>query len=123
MCFLACVSSTQLLANTSDSSLSPFDTLYLNNLSCTWFITAPQQQIISFWFTKFDLLQPGDFIEIRDGVNDSAIMINNFTTKPGLNDRWSSSDNGLWIRFNSDSDGVATGFNLTWKFVEKQEGS
>lgn len=111
-----------LLVNTSDISLRPFDALYLNNLLCTWLITAPQQQIIKFWFTKFDLVQPGDYLEIRDGINSSATLISNHTTQPDLKERWSSSDSYLWIRFISDGDNVASGFNLTWKFVDKQQG-
>jgi len=112
------------MVNTFESSLSPFDPLYANDLSCTWLITALQQKIIKFWFTKFDLVQPGDYLEIRDGKNDSAVMLQNFTTKwPDKRDVWLSPENYLWVRFQSDGDGrIASGFNLTWKFVNKQKG-
>lgn len=70
----------------------------------------------------FDLVQPGDYIEIRDGDNERAMIIRNYTTKAALSERWSSSHNNLWIRFQSDDEVVASGFNLNWRFYVKEKG-
>jgi len=120
--FLECSSSMFSLVNTSYSTLSPFGSLYLNNLSCMWVITAPQHQIIKFWFTKFDLAQPGDYITIQDGGNNSSAVIKNFTTTPDLDQIWVSSGSHLFVKFHSDADGVATGFSLIWMFSDIQKG-
>jgi len=111
------------LVNTSSRHLNPFDPVYLHNLQCTWLIKAPQHKIIKFWWTEFDLTQPGDYVVIRDGTSAAAVLINNFTTKPDLKDRWTSSGRYLWIRFKSDNYNVAKGFNLTWSFTTKPEGT
>lgn len=61
--------------------------------------------------------QTKDYFIIRDGVNESALVLKNFTTKPGLDKRWASSDKYLWIRFKSDKEDVAMDFNLTWRTI------
>lgn len=120
--FAACSPPVVSLLNTSDSTLRPFYPLYYNNLRCTWLITAPRRQIVKFWFTEYGLSQPGDYLEVRDGVDDSALLVKNFTTKPDLNERWASSSSYLWIKFESNEDLVSTGFDLSFKFVKKTKG-
>lgn len=121
--FLECSSSMVSKLNTSIHNLIPFEPFYSNNIQCTWLVTAPQHQVVRFWFTKLDLAQPGDYIVIRDGSNDSASLVGNFTDKPNLNERWISSNNSLWIRFTSDNNTVGEGFDLNWKFVTKPKGT
>jgi len=68
------------------------------------------------------LVQPGDYLEIRNGIDDSAEIIKNFTNKPDLNERWSSSGSCLWIRFESDEEIVSSGFNLAFTVEKKLKG-
>jgi len=73
--------------------------------------------------TQHDLVWPGDYLEIRDGMNGTAPLIKTFTTKLNVSERWASSGDHLWIRFKSDNDKVAKGFNLKWSVVNKPKGT
>lgn len=121
--FTACSSFGGESVNTSETSLKPFHPFYPNNVQCLWKITAPQHQIIRFYFKKFDIAQPGDYLEIREEKNTTAFVIGNFTTKTQYrNEIWASSDNNLLINFKSDNDSVADGFEIVWTFVNKSKG-
>lgn len=100
-----------------------FPDYYANDQDCKWIIEAPKDKIILFSFTEFNLVQPEDYLEIRDGVTDTDVMIRNFTTKPDKNDRWTSSGRYVFVRFKSDKSIVAEGFKLAYKFVNKPEGT
>ena len=110
------------LVNTSVDSLSPFDPFYPNNALCTWHITAPQHQLIRFAFKKFDLAQPGDYMEIRENLQSVNAVIRKFTTKSVIKESWASKGNNLWIKFKSDNDSVGEGFELIWTFENKSKG-
>lgn len=122
--FVACSSSKSVLVNTSKvSRLRPFHPFYPNNVQCTWRITAPQHQLITYSITKFDLAQPGDYLEIRE-ISSTAIVVRNFTTKPDyFNEKWVSSGNNFLINFKSDNDTIGEGFELVWTFISKSKGS
>jgi len=120
--FSAC--SRIVLVNNNKNRLNPFDPFYPNNVRCIWRIKAPKHQIIKFSVTKFDLAQPGDYLEIQEEKNIAAYVIDgNFTTKTDRNrKKWTSSGNNLWVKFASDNDNVAEGFVLEWRFVNKSKG-
>jgi len=128
VCFvcLACSKSSKgvQLDNTSRTYLQPFNPFYPNNLQCTWYITAPTNQIIRFWFTKFDLTQPGDNLKIfeQKQVDFKFEPKLNFTGKIDLKERWTSKKNYLKIVFSSDDDTVGQGFGMAWKFINKPKG-
>lgn len=121
--FTACSSSPiASLVNTSENSLNPFYPFYPNNVQCTWRITAPKHQIIRYFITKYDLIQPGDYLEIMDGINRTSVVTRSFSAKPDDIERWASSGSDLWIKFKSDHDSVEKGFELEWTFVNKSKG-
>lgn len=122
---VACsTSSPEVLKDDEKSIQSPFfPDYYANNQECKWLIEAPEHKNIIFWFTEFKLVQPGDFIEIRDGLNDSKVMVESFTIDKDKKQRWVSSGRYLFVRFQSDKSISAEGFNLTYKFVNKPVGT
>jgi len=68
------------------------------------------------------LALPQDYLEARDGVDEGANLISNFTNCPDSKEAWTA-DNNLFVRFVSENNfEVATGFNLTWSFYNKTEG-
>lgn len=96
---------------------SPFHPQYYpNNQQCQWRIIAPRNYHIRIRFQNFDLAQPGDYVEIRDGYSDSADLIGKFTSSPGAF-YLASTGRFLWVRFKSNQENAATGFLLRFKFV------
>lgn len=90
---------------------------YPNNQECTWQIAAPMNQLISFGFTDFDLAQ-GDYVLVRDGVNESAVVLKNFSdSKPDR--RMSSSSSFLWIKFKSAKNFKGRGFIMDFMYYNR----
>jgi len=121
----ACSSSSPDVITSEENSIqTPFHPdYYANNQDCKWLIIAPEHKIIRFWFTHFKMVQPDDYLEIRDGVNDTSPMIRNFTTKPDMDERWTTSGRHLFARFRSDKSIVAEGFNMVYKYVNQPKGT
>ncbi|XP_031560939.1 tolloid-like protein 2 [Actinia tenebrosa] len=114
-----CSSSIPVNVTSDDENItSPFHPQYYpNNQQCQWRITAPKNYHIILRFQEFDLAQPGDFVEIRDGLNASAALMGNFVRDPGFTKSLASTGRFLWVRFKSNHENVATGFVLSFKFV------
>lgn len=115
----ACSRSSPEVIRNGTSITSPFfPEHYANNQECKWLIEAPKDKIIQFWLTQFDLAQPGDYLEIRDGMNDTNDLIRNISTEPDLSERWSSTGRYLLVKFKSDKSIVAKGFTLAYTTVK-----
>lgn len=108
---------------TSDSIRVPLVSIsdyYYNNMKCAWQIVAPENKYIQFAF-EYIRLGPGDYVEIRDGMNESSVLLGNATrasTWVVLN--WFSSGRYLWVKFTSDEEGVGRGFYGYWSFLDKR---
>lgn len=94
---------------------------YTNNLECKWLVKAPSNKIVKFLVSKVDLA-PNDFLEIRDGVNESAVLSKNVTstseTQP-LNKFIKASGHLLWVKFKSDHQLVGKGFSIHLVFENR----
>jgi len=91
---------------------------YPNNLECKWRITASKQyQVIEFIVPEFALTQPGDYLVVRDGPNEGAVVLKNFTEAPDPDVRIRSSGSQLWVTFKSDQEYCNRGFLLKFIFV------
>lgn len=77
---------------------------------------VPLNNIIIFSFTRFDLVNPGDFVEVFDGKDNNAVVLKKFDSKPALGSKWMSQGRFLMVKFKSDgkySDGK--GFEFSWE--------
>ena len=120
--FAACPSGSIITNSSSDVITSPFyPDFYPNNRECTWLINAPHHKVIRIRFKTFDLIA-GDYVEVRDGSNNSAVVLKNFTSKQYANMTWTSSGNSLLIKFKSDEQHTSTGFDLAFEFVDIIQG-
>lgn len=117
---ISACSSTSPKTITSDvkSIQSPFHPdYYSNNHDCKWLVKAPLGKIVKFLVSKVDLVKH-DFLEIRDGVNESAMIMKNVSTTgtESSNGFVQSTGRFLWVRFKSDHEYVGKGFNLLLAF-------
>ena len=100
---------------------SVYAAFHANNQECMWIITAlSQHQVIRFTFKGLNMAQSGDYVEIRDGSNSSAVVLKNFTNKQYK--KWRSRGNNLWIKSKSDKSIACRFFRMAWKFVNSSEG-
>jgi len=90
--------------------------------NCTWLVTAPQQHIVGYKFTHFDL-GSGDSVELRDGINGTSVLLALLRNDPRQED-WSTSDGPyLRVRFISGSHYTFKGFRLKIKFFKDPTGN
>jgi len=74
---------------------------YPTNQKCTWLVSAPNNTAVGFKLTDC-ILDTGDYVEIRDGNNETdAVLHFNNSNIPRLHHWWTSSGPFLWIRFRS----------------------
>ena len=81
--FISFAACSETLFNTSGNFFSPsFPGFYLDDSSCTWHITVPEQSIIRLTFQEFRLNDHPTcedcFVEIFDGSDDTAPSIGRF---------------------------------------------
>jgi len=82
-------------------------------------VEAPPNMIIAFSLTKFDLAR-GDYLEIRDGKNEKAVVLKNFTnTSPASEKQPPSTGQFLWVKFKSDNQRCGSGFRMPLTFLHK----
>lgn len=74
---------------------------YWSNEKCTWLMTAPSKQLVRIYIQSLDIVQPGDYLVARDGSDESAVLLRNFTTGD-VNRWWTSSGRFLWLKYTSD---------------------
>lgn len=90
---------------------------YLPLSSCQWLVQAEKNHKILLTFNKFDLeiseRCSNDYLEIRDGPDETSKLIGKFcgAIKPK---NLQSSSNSLYIKFVSDNQFGKTGFNITY---------
>uniref|UniRef100_A0A6I8NPH6 Procollagen C-endopeptidase enhancer n=1 Tax=Ornithorhynchus anatinus TaxID=9258 RepID=A0A6I8NPH6_ORNAN len=91
---------------------------YPPGVSCSWLIRAPQDQVISLTFGKFDLEPDNycryDYVAVFNGAqSDDARRLGKFCgdTAPGS---ISSADNELLVQFVSDLSVTADGFTASY---------
>jgi hypothetical protein len=93
--------------------------LYPNSQECRWLIVAPPYHIIKYKFIIFNLAQPDDYVEIRDGPNQYANMVGRFIGNPGIIQSYDSYGFG-----SSPIERMllSIGFALDFKFVISPNG-
>jgi len=115
---IACSStSPEIVTSDAQPIQSPFhpDT-YSNDQKCTWLVTAPSNKIVIFGLTKLDLAS-GDFLEIRDGKDNRAGLLNNLTSRSLVFDKMQKSTGRfLLVRFKSNIQDVGIGFRMILSF-------
>ncbi len=87
---------------------------YLDNTLCSWLIMPNDTvEYIELDFIKFELI-PGDTLRIFDGMDGNAPPLGNFsgTTIPN---QLVSSENKMFIQFESDNNSTSKGFLLSYK--------
>lgn len=90
---------------------------------CSWIIEVQAGDKVILSFESFDLEEEAvcqyDYVLIRDGSSSKSPLIGKFCGKsrPAT---ITSTDNYLWILFNSDSSATSHGFKAIWtsEFVE-----
>jgi len=89
--------------------------------NCTWLVAAPQDNIVGYQFSDFDL-GPGDSVELRDGKKNTATLLEFLTSDPRQS-YWSTSNGPyLRVRFNSKELYTFKGFKLKIKFFKDPTG-
>lgn len=87
---------------------------YPLNSECIWIIRAPKGNTVSFTLTSLDIESSefcnSDYLELRENSSDGK-FIGRFcgNSIPNLSSN-STSSNSLWIKFRSDDEGSARGF-------------
>jgi len=96
---------------------------YPPNQKCTWLISAANNTTVGFKFTDFNLTT-GDYVEIRDGNNESDVLLHFYnSSRPKLDHWWTSSGQFLWVRFYSNYEyGGLKGFKMKLQSVKIPEG-
>jgi len=96
---------------------------YPRSQRCTWLVSAPNGTAVGFKLDDFELAT-GDYVEIRDGKNESDVLLQLYNiTKPRLGHWWTSSGQFLWVRFKSNHDYARLrGFKMKIQFVKIPKG-
>ncbi|XP_070174673.1 low-density lipoprotein receptor-related protein 4-like isoform X2 [Littorina saxatilis] len=89
-----------------------------NDQNCTYTITAPKGYRITLNFTQMDLEASSlsgcyDYLEIRNGGDDTAPLFGRYCNNPVPFVR-RSFENQLWMKFRSDSSVTSVGFSATY---------
>lgn len=107
----------EIVSNKAQRIQNPFyPDYYTNNQDCKWLVIASSNQIVSVMLTRLDLAQ-GDFLEVRDGKDETAAVLTNLSSKTRLPDGLRrSSGRFLWVRFKSDHQYVGKGFSMLLVF-------
>ncbi|KAJ8276925.1 hypothetical protein GJAV_G00069430 [Gymnothorax javanicus] len=91
--------------------------VYPHSLDCNIILRAPQNNVISLFFDRFDVeVHPScnyDYLEVRNGSTNSAPLLGKFCGStlpspifPGTNE--------LFLRFKTDASRVRNGYEITW---------
>ena len=99
---------------------------YCNNSDCKWLIQPPQATSVTLEFTQFDL-EPAsvdgqtiyDVVEVYDGTNDNGVLLGSFTGN-NLPPSITSSSGNLFVKFNSDSDVNAQGWEAVYTSTQDE---
>jgi len=114
------------LSGSSGFVMSPmYPKQYPNRISCTWVISVSKDKRIHLEFEDFWIDDQrgcqGDFLEIRDGKDQSSAMIGSKhcgNKKPAA---LYSTGAHLWLQFMSDSAGTSHGFKAKYSAVSKRK--
>ena len=113
---LAC---SQNLSSSSGFILSPYyPGYYINNLTCTWHVTAPENHLIRLEFQSFALEShptcSNDYVEVRDGDSHRSQPIGKYcghTFPPVIE----TSSNLLTVVFRTNEATTRTGFKAYYR--------
>jgi hypothetical protein len=101
-----------LVGPTGKISSVNFPNSYGNNQYCRWRITVRSDRKVMLTFNSFKTQAEKDFVEIYDGVSGELISkLSGIHTKPFS---LTSSSNVVDVRFYSDQQDVAMGFEATY---------
>lgn len=111
------------LFSDKESITTPFyPEYYPPKKQCLWIVSAPQNHVVAFQFTDYDI-GPGDYVDIRDGGTNEAPLLRSFTNKPKLRHWWFSSGKSIWVKFKSNKHFTFKGLKIRTNFVKKSQGS
>ena len=99
---------------------------YCNNSDCEWLIQPPQATSITLEFTEFDL-EPAsvdgqtiyDAVEVYDGTNENAPLLGTFTGN-SLPPTITSSSGSIFVKFHSDLEVNAQGWEAIWTSTQNE---
>lgn len=111
----------QNLNSSSGFILSPYyPGYYINNVTCTWYVTAPENHVIRLEFQSFALEShptcANDYVEVRDGDSHRSHRLGKYcghTFPPVIE----SSSNALTVVFKSNDANIRTGFKAVYRTV------
>lgn len=86
---------------------------YVKNLDCEWLIKPANALSISLDFTRFDIEQDFDFVEVFDGSTTSAPLLGSFTGK-NIPNQVVSTGGTMLVRFTTDISVNAFGWSATY---------
>lgn len=121
---LACSSSSpEIVPNDRMAIQHPFSPdYYTNNQECQWLVVAPSNKRIEFLLAEINLAK-GDYLVIKDGVNESSLMLRNISSEGSTSGKsWESSGSVLWVKFKTDHQNVGKGFKILLIFQDKSMG-
>lgn len=108
---------TYLTSKTGILQSNNYPLEYPSTSTCKWTIKAPNDHKILLNFIRFDLENSSnctrDYLEIREGLNESNRLIGRFCGSYVPN-RLQSTSNELYLKFVSDDSNSKTGFNITY---------
>jgi len=121
--FIACSSSSpEIVTSDSKAIQHPFSPdYYTNNQECQWLVIAPSTHTIDFLLTEVDL-GTGDYLVIKDGASDSAVVLRNISKGSPPNNQRASSGGMLFVNFKTDHQNVGKGFKVHLMFQNKRQG-
>ncbi|XP_067930809.1 cubilin-like [Watersipora subatra] len=106
-----------------------FPDSYPHNRNCTWVINAPLGNILSYRFSHFAIENDvfgsacrNDFLEIRDGNNPNANVIQRLCGSE-LPAPINSTSNSLYISFKSDASLAENGFRMEYVTIVREPGT
>ena len=81
---------------------------------------APSNSVVKFMVSKINLAKH-DYLEIRDGRDESDVMLKNLssTETESSNQMYKSTGPFLWIKFKSDKQKVSEGFRVYVEFESR----
>ncbi|XP_071569184.1 cubilin isoform X2 [Temnothorax nylanderi] len=97
---------------------------YQHGLSCAWVLKTDSSKVLNVTFTAFNIEHSTDckfdFLQIHDGENTGAQLINRFCGHelPNGNGTIISSHNTLYLWFHSDNSISHDGFTFHWNSID-----
>ncbi|CAH2222352.1 Hypothetical predicted protein [Pelobates cultripes] len=98
--------------------LSPnYPANYSNHHECIYSIQSQPGKGVQLRARTFDL-QPGDFLKVYDGHNNSARLLGTFSQSEMLGQSLNSTSSAMWLEFITNSENTSKGFELFYSSFE-----